>query len=290
MVDIVTQLEIAAVVERAAIRLLDDVSSPALGGPVAAERVHDDVAKDSLASVERDTCRSYGGTILTGEPRDPHRRTQLDRRFPGSGSAERPLDDRPSDPEVDKILVARLRFASKPRSDILHLCAGVHERRKHVRREARQHEPSTREERVRLKEVRNSTPFFAERRHRVSAQTCGIAFQDDGLVACTRHRQRSSQPSHSSTGHDKSHQREHNGEPCIRATSWLEPRQAGGLAGDASPGPDGPDAPRAGSSEAAGQGLEPRLPDPESGVLPLDDPAKGRHIVPKGLSAPGGLL
>src|SRR5919204_7064647 len=26
-------------------------------------------------------------------------------------------------------------------------------------------------------------------------------------------------------------------------------------------------------SEAAGQGLEPRLPDPESGVLPLDDPA-----------------
>src|SRR3954471_21431350 len=27
--------------------------------------------------------------------------------------------------------------------------------------------------------------------------------------------------------------------------------------------------------EAAGQGLEPRLPDPESGVLPLDDPATG---------------
>jgi hypothetical protein len=29
----------------------------------------------------------------------------------------------------------------------------------------------------------------------------------------------------------------------------------------------------AGLREAAGQGLEPRLPDPESGVLPLDDPA-----------------
>src|SRR5438034_1825496 len=27
--------------------------------------------------------------------------------------------------------------------------------------------------------------------------------------------------------------------------------------------------------KAAGQGLEPRLPDPESGVLPLDDPATG---------------
>jgi hypothetical protein len=26
-------------------------------------------------------------------------------------------------------------------------------------------------------------------------------------------------------------------------------------------------------SKAAGQGLEPQLPDPESGVLPLDDPA-----------------
>jgi hypothetical protein len=33
------------------------------------------------------------------------------------------------------------------------------------------------------------------------------------------------------------------------------------------------------SSEAAGQGLEPQLPDPESGVLPLDDPATGRRAV-----------
>ena len=29
----------------------------------------------------------------------------------------------------------------------------------------------------------------------------------------------------------------------------------------------------AAASEAAGQGFEPQLPDPESGVLPLDDPA-----------------
>ncbi len=32
-------------------------------------------------------------------------------------------------------------------------------------------------------------------------------------------------------------------------------------------------------SAAAGQGLEPQLPDPESGVLPLDDPATGRRPV-----------
>ena len=31
--------------------------------------------------------------------------------------------------------------------------------------------------------------------------------------------------------------------------------------------------------EAAGQGFEPQLPDPESGVLPLDDPATGRPPV-----------
>jgi hypothetical protein len=31
--------------------------------------------------------------------------------------------------------------------------------------------------------------------------------------------------------------------------------------------------------EAAGQGFEPQLPDPESGVLPLDDPATGRGPV-----------
>ena len=30
------------------------------------------------------------------------------------------------------------------------------------------------------------------------------------------------------------------------------------------------------TSGAAGQGFEPQLPDPESGVLPLDDPATGR--------------
>src|SRR5207253_11466482 len=34
-----------------------------------------------------------------------------------------------------------------------------------------------------------------------------------------------------------------------------------------------------GFSEAAGQGFEPQLPDPESGVLPLDDPATGRGPV-----------
>ena len=35
-----------------------------------------------------------------------------------------------------------------------------------------------------------------------------------------------------------------------------------------------------GVSEAAGQGLEPQLPEPESGVLPLDDPAGLGRIVP----------
>src|SRR5580765_6683015 len=32
-------------------------------------------------------------------------------------------------------------------------------------------------------------------------------------------------------------------------------------------------------AKAAGLGLEPRLPDPESGVLPLDDPARARRSV-----------
>ena len=42
--------------------------------------------------------------------------------------------------------------------------------------------------------------------------------------------------------------------------------------------------PSRGVSEAAGQGLEPQLPEPESGVLPLDDPA-GRRA---DCSRPGG--
>jgi hypothetical protein len=36
--------------------------------------------------------------------------------------------------------------------------------------------------------------------------------------------------------------------------------------------------PERGFSEAAGLGFEPRLPDPESGVLPLDDPATRRAL------------
>src|SRR6185437_8268745 len=39
-------------------------------------------------------------------------------------------------------------------------------------------------------------------------------------------------------------------------------------------------------SEAAGQGLEPRLPDPESGVLPLDDPAKASGGYQRGIRRP----
>jgi hypothetical protein len=35
-----------------------------------------------------------------------------------------------------------------------------------------------------------------------------------------------------------------------------------------------------GVSEAAGQGLEPQLPEPESGVLPLDDPAARPGLYP----------
>ncbi len=33
-----------------------------------------------------------------------------------------------------------------------------------------------------------------------------------------------------------------------------------------------------GPSKAAGQGFEPQLPDPESGVLPLDDPATAPEL------------
>ena len=43
--------------------------------------------------------------------------------------------------------------------------------------------------------------------------------------------------------------------------------------------------PLRGASEAAGQGLEPQLPEPESGVLPLDDPAGLGRIVAASLAA-----
>ena len=49
-------------------------------------------------------------------------------------------------------------------------------------------------------------------------------------------------------------------------------------------GPNNAKRPSRGVSEAAGQGLEPQLPEPESGVLPLDDPA-GRRA---DCSRPGG--
>ena len=46
------------------------------------------------------------------------------------------------------------------------------------------------------------------------------------------------------------------------------------------PGRTTRNAPGRGVSEAAGQGLEPQLPEPESGVLPLDDPAGRDRLYP----------
>jgi hypothetical protein len=43
---------------------------------------------------------------------------------------------------------------------------------------------------------------------------------------------------------------------------------------------------RCANTVTAGQGLEPRLPDPESGVLPLDDPAKGWRRIPSASRLP----
>src|SRR5262245_4054455 len=45
-------------------------------------------------------------------------------------------------------------------------------------------------------------------------------------------------------------------------------------------GPNNAKRPCPGRFEAAGQGLEPQLPEPESGVLPLDDPAGRDRLYP----------
>ena len=41
---------------------------------------------------------------------------------------------------------------------------------------------------------------------------------------------------------------------------------------------------------AAGQGLEPRLPGPEPGVLPLDDPARTPQIYAPGVGESSRIL
>jgi hypothetical protein len=62
-------------------------------------------------------------------------------------------------------------------------------------------------------------------------------------------------------------------EALIRGADWARMDTNGADASDSLSARKRKTPPERGFDEAAGQGFEPQLPDPESGVLPLDDPA-----------------
>jgi hypothetical protein len=87
VVDTVQELEVAAVVEGAAVCLSFSTTSPPLRRPVAAERIDDDVAADRLAPIERNTTCLRDAAVGDDEPGDPRGRTQLDCRLLRSSTA-----------------------------------------------------------------------------------------------------------------------------------------------------------------------------------------------------------
>jgi len=93
----------------------------------------------------------------------------------------------------------------KPGRDVLRLSAGLQERVQHIRRERRQHPAAARQERVRLKEVRNTTPFLGECGPRIVPRLDVVTLEDDRLVTGPRDSQRGSQPGDSSARNEESH-------------------------------------------------------------------------------------
>ena len=82
---------------------------------------------------------------------------------------------------------------------------GIQEGLKYVRRPVRQQAPTAREERVRLKEVRNPPPLDVERTPGRLVRTDNISFEHDRLVPRTGHSEGGRKPRHPAARDDEPH-------------------------------------------------------------------------------------
>jgi hypothetical protein len=123
------------------------------------------------------------------KPGDLGPRPQFDRAFRGHGSPERPFDDWASYPQVDEILVAGLGRSAQRAPQILRVRARLEQSTQHIRCDCLEDAPSPRQERVRLKEVRDPFARNVEGAIRGRFRLDRVTLEDNGAVSGTRDRQ-----------------------------------------------------------------------------------------------------
>jgi hypothetical protein len=133
MLDTLGKLEVAAVVDGSRIGRFAGRPRPAGGAAVATESVDHDVPANGIAVIDRDTHRARRAVMAGQQPRRPDAGSDLDRRLGRRRAPERPLDDRSPDPEIDQVLVTRLRRPPELQRQVLRIRSSVHERVEDVR-------------------------------------------------------------------------------------------------------------------------------------------------------------
>jgi hypothetical protein len=139
------------------------------------------------------------------QPRRPDAGSDLDRRLGRRRAPERPLDDRSPDPEIDQVLVTRLRRPPELQRQVLRIRSSVYERVEDVRSPIGQHTPTAREESVWLKVVRDPPALDVEGTTGRPAGMDAITFEDDHFVARPGEREGSCEPRDAAASDDAPH-------------------------------------------------------------------------------------
>ena len=160
--DALGQLEVAAVVDGAAIGRLPLGSGPPGRAAVAPERVDHDVPCHSVSVVDRDARGARGAVVAREESRHLNPRSDLHPGVGCRGAPKGPFDERPPDPEVHQILVTILPWPMQLQREVLGIGPGAQEHVEHLRRPFGQRLPSSREEGMRLEVVWDTAAFQLE--------------------------------------------------------------------------------------------------------------------------------
>src|SRR5829696_6848953 len=121
MLDTCGELEVAAVVDGSRIGRLAGRSRPRRRAAVATEGVDHEVAANGIAFVHRHTPGAGDSVLFSQQPCHLDAGPDLDRWLGRRGAPERPLDDRPPDPQIHEFLVTRLPRSTELQRDVLRI-------------------------------------------------------------------------------------------------------------------------------------------------------------------------
>jgi hypothetical protein len=136
-----------------------------------------------------------------------HSGAQLNCGLGRCGTPKRPLDHRPSDPQVDEILITRLERTAKPERQILRIGPGFDKQVKNVWSPLPEQPPSAGEKRMGLQVVRNPSTEETESVSRGSTWIDAITLEHHRLMTRSRDSQRGCQPGDAAPGNDELHLR-----------------------------------------------------------------------------------